>query len=131
VLLLTVTNASKKNPPPKKTSQKASQKRKYLEDESEESSSASKLRRSSRVSSQSSNLTVTEAIRDLELVEPSTNRYDLPSSASKFYTEDIELLKVTFVKASAKNVVIPDVQNDQFQGTSYIVTAIPSANLII
>src|ERR1044071_6855428 len=74
--------------PPKKnttvgsSSQKTSQKRKNVESESEESSSAPKLRHSSRISSQRSNLT--ETIRDLELVELSTNRYDLPSSASKF-----------------------------------------------
>ena len=114
--------------PPKKTtktgSQQTSQKRKYVEDESEESSSAPKLRRSSRrVPRQSSNLT--ETIRDLEeleLVDVNTNRYDLPSSASKFYAKDIALLKVTFVKASAERAVIPDVQDTQIQGTSYMVT---------
>src|SRR6266498_5119790 len=107
--------------PPKKTTKtvgrKTSQKRKYVEDESEESSSATNLRRSSRISSQSSNLTETiRDLEDLELVELSYNRYDLPSSSSKFYAKDIALLKVTFVRASAEKVVIPDVQGAQIQG---------------
>ena len=108
--------------PPKKITKtvgSSSQKRKYVEDESEESSSATNLRRSSRISSQSSNLTETiRDLEDLELVELSYNRYDLPSSASKFYVKDIALLKVTFVRASAE-AVIPDVQDAQIQGTSY------------
>lgn len=123
--------------------QKTSQKRKYVEDESKESSptlklssAASNLRRSSRIYSQNSNLT--EALCDLEaleLVESKTNHFDLPSSASKFYPDNLKLLKITFVGASAEKDVIPEVSVVQIQGMSYIITAIPlaipSANLII
>ncbi|CAB5385623.1 unnamed protein product [Rhizophagus irregularis] len=137
--------------PPKKTkkpvgssSQKTSQKRKYVEDESEESSSApnlspaaSNLRRSSRISSQSSNLK--EALRDLdlealELVETKTNRFDLPSSASKFYPDNLKLLKITFVGASAEKDVIPEVPVAQIQATfqkldKYLLPTIDSETL--
>jgi len=91
-------------------SNKATKKRKTEETESE-SSSAPKLRRSSRFASQGSELT--EAIRDLALSSDTYGVVNLPNSASLFKPRDIVKLNVSFERASAENVVIPDVQGFQ------------------
>ncbi|CAB4493818.1 unnamed protein product [Rhizophagus irregularis] len=135
--------------PPKKTKktaksnlQKTSQKRKYVKDESEESlpapklsPAASNLRHLSHIFSQSSNFT--EAFHNLEalkLVKSKTNHFDLPSSASKFYPDNLKLLKITFVGALAEKDVIPEVPVTQIQAIfqkldKYLLPTIDSETL--